>query len=177
MSWFTQARFRIVPTTWNAVSNDGPAVTTQKRTVSPGSAVSGCFTYWPAYPFHVTQSGVIWCALIMSSEAGSSSPGVERYHSLATSTYSRSAAGSGVFGSTTIAPYMPFAMWASTGFVPQWYMKTPGSLATKLNLNDSPGAISRKATFGAMRAAWKSIEWGIGALFVIVTLTRCPSRT
>jgi predicted ArsR family transcriptional regulator len=24
-------------------------------------------------------------------------------------------------GSTTIAPYMPFAMCASTGFVPQWY--------------------------------------------------------
>jgi hypothetical protein len=32
-------------------------------------------------------------------------------------------------GSTTIAPYMPFAMCMSTGFVPQWYMKTPASLA------------------------------------------------
>jgi hypothetical protein len=30
--------------------------------------------------------------------------------------------GSGTAGSTTIAPYMPFAMCASTGFVPQWYM-------------------------------------------------------
>ena len=35
-------------------------------------------------------------------------------------------------GSTTIAPYMPLAMCASTGGVPQWYMKTPGSLAVKL---------------------------------------------
>ena len=37
--------------------------------------------------------------------------------------YARSAFGSGfVTGLTTIAPYMPFAMCASTGFVPQWYM-------------------------------------------------------
>ena len=35
-SWFTQARLKMVPTTWNAVSNDGPAVTTQKRTNSAG---------------------------------------------------------------------------------------------------------------------------------------------
>ena len=34
---------------------------------------------------------------------------------------------------------MPFAMCASTGFVPQWYMKTPGSLALNRNVNDSPG--------------------------------------
>ena len=45
----------------------------------------------------------------------------------------------GVTGSTTIAPYMPFAMCISTGFVPQWYMKTPGSLALKRKVNDSPG--------------------------------------
>ena len=58
----------------------------------------------------------------MSNEAGLSSPGLERYHSLETSTYSRSACGSGVVGSTTIAPYIPFAMCIRTGFVPQWYM-------------------------------------------------------
>ena len=36
-----------VPTMWKSVSIDGPASTTQKRTSSPGLAVSGCFTYWP----------------------------------------------------------------------------------------------------------------------------------
>ena len=70
---------------------------------------------------------------------------------------------SGVAGSTTIAPYIPFAMCISTGFVPQWYMKTPGSFATKLNVNDLPGVTSMNALFGAMRAAWKSIECGIAA--------------
>ena len=35
-------------------------------------------------------------------------------------------------GSTTIAPYMPFAMCASTGFVPQWYMNTPASFAVNM---------------------------------------------
>ena len=49
-------------------------------------------------------------------------PSLSRYHSLATRTYSLSAFGSGFAGSTTIAPYMPLAMWASTGLVPQWYM-------------------------------------------------------
>ena len=48
MSPFTQARSRIVPTTWKFVSSDGPAATTQKRVVSPGSAVSGWVTYWLA---------------------------------------------------------------------------------------------------------------------------------
>ena len=46
MSPFTHARSKIVPTTWKFVSSVGPAATTQKRTVSPGSAVSGCVTYW-----------------------------------------------------------------------------------------------------------------------------------
>ena len=77
----------------------------------------------------------------------------------------------------TIAPYMPFAMCASTGFVPQWYMKTPGSLATNVYVIDSPGATSRNATFGAMRAAWKSIECGRLPPFVSVILTFCPWRT
>ena len=99
------------------------------------------------------------------------------YHSLETSTYWRSACGSGVAGSTTIAPYMPFAMCISTGLVPQWYMKTPGSLATKLNENDCPGLTSLNATFGAMRAAWKSIEWGIAPSFVRVIFTVWPCRT
>ena len=58
----------------------------------------------------------------MSSEAGLSMPSPFMYHSLATSTYSLSTGGSPAFGVTTIAPYMPFAMCASTGFVPQWYM-------------------------------------------------------
>jgi len=79
-------------------------------------------------------------------------------------------------GSTTIAPYMPFAMCASTGFVPQWYMKTPGLAALKLKVNDWPGSTSRKATFGAMRAAWKSTECGIGAWLTSVTRTVWPSR-
>ena len=41
MSAFTQARLRIVPTMWKSTSKLGPASTTQKRTVWPGSAVSG----------------------------------------------------------------------------------------------------------------------------------------
>jgi hypothetical protein len=66
----------------------------------------------------------------MSRPAGCVSPGAFRYHSLETSTYSRSAGGSTLaLGSTTIAPYIPFAMCARTGFVPQWYMYTPGSPA------------------------------------------------
>jgi hypothetical protein len=71
---------------------------------------------------------------------------------------------------------MPFAMCASTGFVPQWYMKTPGSPALKLNVNDLPGMMSTKSLFGATRAAWKSTECGIGEWFVRVTCTVCPSR-
>ena len=43
---FGQARSKIVPTTWKSVSSVGPAATTQRRTVSPGFAVSGCVTYW-----------------------------------------------------------------------------------------------------------------------------------
>ena len=39
----------------------GPAATTQKRIVSPGSAVNGCVTYWFAYPLNVIQSA-IWRA-------------------------------------------------------------------------------------------------------------------
>ena len=85
--------------------------------------------------------------------------------------------GSGLAGSTTIAPYMPLAMCASTGFVPQWYMKTPGSPALKRKVNDSPGATSLKATFGAIRAAWKSIECGIAPPFVSVISTVWPWRT
>src|SRR5436853_1958409 len=64
----------------------------------------------------------------MSREAGVFSSDPFRYHSLATRTYWRSAFGSEpAFGSTTIAPYIPFEMWASTGFVPHWSMNTPGS--------------------------------------------------
>ena len=44
-------------------------------------------------------------------------------------------------------------------------------------MNDSPGATSRNATFGAIRAAWKSIECGIAPPFVSVISTIWPSRT
>src|SRR3954451_7659749 len=107
-------------------------------------------------------------ALFMSNWAGVVSPSLVMYHSLATSTYERSALGSGVAGSTTIAPYMPFAMCISTGLVPQWYMNTPGSPALKLNVNDLPGMTSTNALFGAIPAAWTAIEWGVGAAFVSV---------
>src|SRR6185503_18664241 len=101
-----------------------------------------------------------------------------RYHSLATRTYSLSTFGSGFFvGETTIAPYIPLAMCASTGLVPQWYMKTPGSVALKRKVNDSPGITSLKALFGAIRAAWKSIECGIVPPLVSVIWTVWPSRT
>ena len=78
--------FRIVPTMWKSVSSDGPASTTQKRTRSPGSAVSGCLTYWPEYPLNVIQSGCRAWALSWLYCAGSLRPSELRYHSLATST-------------------------------------------------------------------------------------------
>ena len=71
-------------------------------------------------------------AFVISSDAGVEMPSPFMYHSLPTRTYSLSTGGSPAFGSTTMAPYMPLAMCASTGFVPQWYMKTPGSLASKV---------------------------------------------
>ena len=71
---------------------------------------------------------------------------------------------------------MPFAMCISTGFVPQWYMNTPGSLALKRNVNDLPGMTSTKALLGAIRAAWKSIECGIAPSFVSVISTVWPWR-
>ena len=58
--------------------------------------------------------------------------------------------------------------------VPQWYMKTPGVEATKLNVFDLPGMTSLKATFGAIRAAWKSTDCGIGVSFTSVTTTFWP---
>ena len=61
--------------------------------------------------------------------------------------------------------------------MPQWYMKTPASFALKRNVNDSPGATSLNATFGAIRAAWKSIECGIWPPFTSVNSTVCPWRT
>ena len=119
----------------------------------------------------VIQSGVFACAFAMSNCAGCVSPLRSRYHSLATSTYCLSACGSGCCGSTTIAPYMPFAMCIRTGLVPQWYMKTPGSFALKLKVNDLPGKTSMKFLSGATRPAWKSTECGIAPLFVSVILT------
>jgi hypothetical protein len=114
----------------------------------------------------------------MSRPAACFRPSLPRYHSLATSTYCRSAAASvPAAGSTTIAPYIPFAMCASTGFVPQWYTKTPGAVALKLKLNDLPGSTSRNATFGAMRAAWQSTECAIGAWFVDCRVAVIPKKT
>ena len=59
----------------------------------------------------------------MSSDAGCVMPSPFRYHSLrdedVLAVGRRQAASP---GSTTIAPYIPFAMCASTGLVPQWYM-------------------------------------------------------
>lgn len=80
-------------------------------------------------------------------------------------------------GSTTMALYIPFAMWANVGAVPQWYMKTPGTLATKPKVFEAPGPMSEKSTFGATCAAWKSTECAIVPRFVSVTTTFCPSRT
>ena len=81
------------------------------------------------------------------------------------------------FGSTMIAPYIPLAMCMNAGAVPQWYMKTPGTEATKLNLFDAPGATSAKSRFGATCAAWKSTECAIAPSFVRVTSTFWPCRT
>jgi hypothetical protein len=47
----------------------------------------------------------------------------------------------------------------------------------KRKVNDLPGITSLKAMFGAIRAAWKSIEWGMAPPFVSVISTVWPSRT
>ena len=39
-----------------------------------------------------------------------------------------------------IAPYIPFEMCSRTGGTPQWYMKTPGNMATQSNVLVSPGS-------------------------------------
>ena len=46
-----------------------------------------------------------------------------------------------------------------------------------MKVNDLPGSTSLKATFGAIRAAWKSIECGIAPSFVSVIRTVWLSRT
>ncbi len=76
-----------------------------------------------------------------------------------------------------MAPYMPLAMCASTGGVPQWYMNTPESVAVNSNEKLSPGSTSLNALLGAMRAAWKSIECGIAPSLRSVTLIVSPWRT
>jgi hypothetical protein len=53
-------------------------------------------------------------------------------------------------------------------------MKTPGVDAVKLNEKLFPGITSRNARLGAMRAAWKSMEWGIVPPLVSVICTICP---
>ena len=73
-----------------------------------------------------------------------------------------------------IAPYMPFAMWASTGGVPQWYMKAPGVSARKRKCTLPPFGIVLNRLSGAVRAAWKSIECGIAPPFTRVMSTQSP---
>ena len=80
-------------------------------------------------------------------------------------------------GSTMIAPYMPFAMCASTGGVPQWYMNAPGVSARKRKCTLPPFGIVLNDMFGAVSAAWKSIECGIAPPFTSVTSTLSPCRT
>jgi peptide/nickel transport system substrate-binding protein len=61
MSAFTHARFRIVPTTWKAASKLGPASTTQKRTVSPGSDIAGN-AWYADYPAASNFIKVLSCS-------------------------------------------------------------------------------------------------------------------
>src|SRR5262245_47570162 len=56
-------------------------------------------------------------------------------------------------------------------------MKTPGTFATKEKVLFFPGMTSENATFGAISAAWKSTECGIGEALWSVTRTVWPTRT
>src|SRR5690606_27948679 len=76
-----------------------------------------------------------------------------------------------------IAPYMPLAMWAAVGAVPQWYMKAPGTRATNWNESESPGLTLTNARLGAISAAWKSIECNIGESLTSVNSTVSPTVT
>ena len=73
---------------------------------------------------------------------------------------------------------MPLAMCASTGGVPQWYMKTPGVVGTEPEVQ-APAARDRaeRPVGRDVSAAWKSIEWGIAPPFTSVTSTQSPWRT
>ena len=51
-------------------------------------------------------------------------------------------------------PTMPAPVCIRTGSVAQWYMKTPGCFATKLNRCVSPGWIVLNASFGATSEEW-----------------------
>ncbi len=72
---------------------------------------------------------------------------------------------------------MPLAMCASTGLVPQWYMKTPGLLGLE---GEREGLARRDVDEVHVRrrerAAWKSTECGIGESFRSVTRTVWPWR-
>src|SRR6478736_8729927 len=56
-------------------------------------------------------------------------------------------------------------------------MNTPGTFATKEKVLFFPGSTSENATFGAISAAWKSTECGIGDALCSVTRTVWPTRT
>ena len=49
---------------------------------------------------------------------------------------------------------MPAPVWSRTGSVAQWYMNTPGCLASKRNVSASPGPMVLKALFGATSDEW-----------------------
>src|SRR3954447_9710459 len=69
-------------------------------------------------------------------------------------------------------PIIPALVCMSTGCVAQWYMKTPGCLATKRIVSFLPGAMSTYFLCGATSAEWKSIEWAmLTAIFFEPPLT------
>ena len=76
-----------------------------------------------------------------------------------------------------IAKYIPCMTCMVTGGVPQCTMYAPGSRAVNSKLTVSPVLIVRYAMFAGMRAEWKSMECGIGALLTTLMRTRSPSRT
>src|ERR1039457_874257 len=78
-----------------------------------------------------------------------------------------------------IMPYMPRAMCCTIGLAPQWYMNTPGTLASNLKCLLSPGLIGANSSSTLTCAAWKSIacEFLLLAGLINVKSTTSPSFT
>src|SRR5450631_806863 len=76
-------------------------------------------------------------------------------------------------------PYMPRAMCCTIGLAPQWYMNTPGTLATNLKCLLSPGLTGANSSSTLTCAAWKSIacEFLFDAGLTSVKSTVSPSFT